>query len=31
MATIKREEYIRLQKKTTTYRASQAVINLEKK
>jgi hypothetical protein len=29
--TIKREEYIRLWKKTTTYRVSQEIINLEKK
>ena len=29
--TIKREEYTRLWKKTTTYRLSQAIINLEKK
>jgi len=31
MATIKREEYIRLLKKTTIYRVSQAIINLEKR
>lgn len=31
MVTIKREEYIRLLKKTTTYRVSQAIVNLEKK
>ncbi len=31
MATIKEKEYIKLWKKTTTYRASQAVIDLEKK
>ena len=31
MATIKRKEYIRLLKKTTTFRVSQAIINLEKK
>jgi hypothetical protein len=31
MATIKKEEYIRLCKKTTTYRVVQEIINLEKK
>ena len=31
MATITREEYIRLLKKTTTYRISQAIVDLEKK
>ena len=30
MATIKKEEYIRLWKKTASYRVSQAIINLEK-
>lgn len=29
--TIKKEEYIRVWKKTLTYRVSQAVINLENK
>ena len=31
MVTIKREEYIRLWKKTATYRVLQAIINLENK
>ena len=30
MTTITREEYIRLLKKTTTYRVSQAIVNLER-
>jgi hypothetical protein len=31
METIKRREYIRLLKKTATYRVSQAIVDLEKK
>jgi hypothetical protein len=31
MVTIKKEEYVRLWKKTTTYKTSQAIIDLEKK
>ncbi len=31
MITIEREEYIRLCKKTATYRLSQTIINLENK
>lgn len=31
MTTVKKEEYIRLLEKTTTYRVTQAIINLENK
>lgn len=31
MTTFEKEEYIKLLKKTTTYRVSQAIVNLEKK
>jgi hypothetical protein len=31
MAKIKKKEYISILKKTTTYRVSQAIVNLEKK